>query len=238
MCWIQLVESWAFAEARYAGEYTCWEPCNAVLVPAVTVTNNFFLLLFGGVLVPPIRTGSCRRVSRVAFLWTSPLYPSVGAVMNFCHGNSSLCCFLWRSVKEQALLGEVWQQTLSALHTNSPQTQPTLCLSTQLTDYISVSSSEFASRVSGLLWDFLHWTLSYPRRKGCKHLILILQTFDFWLSLKVDWMKLVVPLFFQEAINCTAITRTTCHSFFHCCGSIVPKCSFYLRGARVSAKNV
>lgn len=141
----------------------------------------------------------------------------------------------WRN---RLFLGEVWQQPLSALHTNSPQTQPTPCLSTQLTDYISVSSSEFASRVSGLLWDLLHWTLSYPRRKGSKHLILILQTFDFWLSLKVDWMKLVIPLLFQEAINCTAVTRTTCHSFFNCCGSIVPKCSFYLRGARVSAKNV
>lgn len=132
----------------------------------------------------PPKIGSCGRVSRVASSWTFPLYPSVDAVMNSCHGKTAL---LPAKVREgTGSSGGVWPQPLSDLHTNPPQTQPTPCLSTKFTGYISISSSEFATSFWFSLWDFLHWTLSYPRSKGSKYLILILETFDFWLSLKVD----------------------------------------------------
>lgn len=78
------MESWAVAEAGYALEYTCWEQGNTILLLTATVTNHSFFLLFGGVWLPPTQTAPCGRLSRVAFLWTRFLYPSVGAVMNFC----------------------------------------------------------------------------------------------------------------------------------------------------------
>lgn len=162
------MESWVSAEACYASKCTCWEPSHTVLVP--TVTNHFFLLLFGRVSVLPIWTEGFFLLLPCGLLYPSDEFLS-------WQGLSAVLPVM--TMKEKAPLR---LSDSSSSHTSTQHSPPHPGRSSPLPVFkyyldqlhcniiiwICLQSFWFSP------WDFLYCTLSYSTQKGSKYLTLML----------------------------------------------------------------